>query len=202
MAQITGQNIERDCTLQHVPNPMRSQYHRVWKPQTQSNETVLTYESLNKQCDGDNIKNKQNMFWQFSSRNVVMQSHFLSSQWRLPSCAGSIWKLVILEQPINLTFYAFSILWGWLHPALCLSICMLFPSKKLWLNKVWAVHIKDIYEMLKNDTKCIKIVQLIHSFILKSLKKVWTQFTLIFTKFTHDLTEVHHLIYYCHVLGV
>jgi hypothetical protein len=40
---------------------------------------------------------------------------------------------------------------------------MLFPSKELGLSKVWAVHIKDVYEMLKNGTKWIKIVQLVHS---------------------------------------
>lgn len=59
LAPISGQNIKWDCTLQHMPDSRRSQYHRVWKPQTRNNKSVLTYESLNKQCDGDNIKNKQ-----------------------------------------------------------------------------------------------------------------------------------------------
>ena len=36
------------------------------------------------------------MFCLFSSRKVVMQSHFLSSQCLRSSCIGSMWKLVIL----------------------------------------------------------------------------------------------------------
>jgi hypothetical protein len=67
-----------------------------------------------------------------------------------------------------------------------------------------ARFLKDVSEVLKNGTKWMKIVEMIHSFILKSLKKFGLNslthskviaLLLIFTKFTSDLMKVHHLMY-------
>jgi hypothetical protein len=66
------------------------------------------------------------------------------------------------------------------------------------------LYLKDVQEILKNGTKWIQIEQVIHSFILKSLKNFgFNSLThskvnafLIFTKFTRDLMEVSNLVHY------
>jgi hypothetical protein len=65
-------------------------------------------------------------------------------------------------------------------------------------------QVKDVYEILKNGTKCIKTVYIVRFFILKSLKKFELDSLtrskvialLIFTTFTRDLMEVRHLVHY------
>jgi hypothetical protein len=60
-----------------------------------------------------------------------------------------------------------------------------------------------MWEILKNDTKWIKIVHIVHSFIQKSQKEFGLNSLtpskvierLIFTKFTHVLMQVRRLIH-------